>query len=68
MSIKKELVNGKTITNKIKFTDSFSFTSSSLSILVDNLSEGFHNYKCTDYKSRLQYISTKDNQLYNHNI
>ena len=37
--------------------------SNSLSSLVDNLSEGLHNYKCTDCKSCLDYISTKDNQL-----
>ena len=40
-SIKKELKNGKVITYKIKFIDSFIFMSSSLSSLVDNLSEGF---------------------------
>ena len=34
--IKKELGNSKTITYKIKFTDSFRFISSSLSRLVDN--------------------------------
>ena len=39
--IKKELDNGKTITYKIKFIDSFRFMSSSISTLVDNLSEGF---------------------------
>ena len=37
--------------------------SSSLSNLVDNLSEGLHNYKCADCKSCLDYISTKDDQL-----
>ena len=30
--------------------------SSSLSILVDNLSEGIYNYKCADCKSNLDYI------------
>ena len=39
--IKKELDNGKTITYKIKFIDSFRFMSSSISTLVDNLYEGF---------------------------
>ena len=43
---KKELENNKAITYKTKFTDSFRFMSSSLSSLVDNLSEGRHNNKC----------------------
>ena len=34
-----------------------------LSSLVDNLAEGFHNDKCTDCKSCLEYISTKDELL-----
>ena len=46
------------ITYKIKFIDSFSFMSSSLSKLVDNLSEGIHNNKCADCKSNLDYIKT----------
>ena len=37
--------------------------STSLSNLVDNLSKGLHSDKCTDCKSRLDYISIKDNQL-----
>ena len=37
--------------------------SSLLSGHVDNLSGGLQNYKCTDCKSCLNYISTKDNQL-----
>ena len=41
--IKKERDNGKTITYKIKFIDSFRFMSSSLSSLVHDLSEGIHN-------------------------
>ena len=32
--------------------------SSSLSKLVDNLSEGIHNNKCADFKSNLDYIKT----------
>ena len=61
--INKEFENGKTITYKIKFIDSFRFMSSSLSSLADNLSEGLHNNKCTDCKSCLEYISTKDELL-----
>ena len=51
MQIKKEIENGKTITYKINFIDSFRYMSSLLSSLVDNLSEGLHNDKCTYCKS-----------------
>ena len=37
--------------------------STSLSNLVNNLSEGVHNDKCTDCKSYLDYMTTKDEQL-----
>ena len=37
--------------------------SSSLSNLVDDLSEGLHSDKCTDCKSCLDYMITKDDQL-----
>ena len=37
--------------------------SSSLSKLVDNLSEGIHNNKCVDCKSNLDYIKTKNEKL-----
>ena len=59
--IKKEADNGKTITYKVKFIDSFRFMSRSLSSLVDNLSEGL--YKCTNCEPCLDYISTKDNNI-----
>ena len=61
--IKKELDNGKPILCKIKFIGSFRFKSSSLSSLLDNLSEGFHSRKCTEYKYCLHYMTTKDEQL-----
>ena len=63
MPIKKEHNNGKKITDKIKFTDSYRFMSSTLWSIIDNLSEGLHNYKYTDCKSFLDYISTKDELL-----
>ena len=37
--------------------------SSSLSKLVDNLSEGLHNNKCLDCESCLDYIKTKNEKL-----
>ena len=50
------------ITYKIKFIDSYRFMSSSLSKLVDNLSEGIHNNKCSDCESNLDYIKIKKNK------
>ena len=47
--IKKELNNGKTITYKIKFIDSFRFMSSSLSSLLDNLSKAINCDDCESY-------------------
>ena len=51
------------ISYNIKFIDSFRFMSTSLSNLVDNLSEGLHSDKCTNCKLHLDYMSIKDNQL-----
>ena len=51
------------ISYKIKFIDSFRFMSSSLSDLVDHLSDGLHVDECTDCKSCLDYIELKDDQL-----
>ena len=57
VSIKKKTENKDLeITYKIKFIDSYRFMSSSLSKLVDNLSEGIHNNKCVDCKSDLDYV------------
>ena len=51
------------ISYKIKFIDSFRFMSRSLSNLVDKLSEGLHNDKCTDCKSCLNCMMIRDDQL-----
>ena len=64
--IKKEIENKNKIieiTYKLKFIDSFRFMSTSISKLVDNLSEGLHNNRCVDCKSYLDYMITKDEKL-----
>ena len=65
--IKKEIKKKKDkiieITYKIKFIDSYRFMSTSLSKLVDNLSEGLHNNRCVDCKSCLDDMKTKDEKL-----
>ena len=64
--IKKEINNKDKIieiTYKIKFIDSYRFMSTSLSNLVDNLSEGLHNNKCVNCESCLDYMKTKDEKL-----
>ena len=63
--IKKKIENKDLeITYKIKFIDSYRFMSSSLSKLVDNLSEGVHNYKCLDCNSCLDFVRfTKNEKL-----
>ena len=55
--IKKKIENKDLeITYTIKFIDSYRFMASSLSKLVDTLSEGIHNNKCSDCGSNLDYI------------
>ena len=62
--IKKKIENKDLeITYKIKFIDSYRFMSSSLSKLVDNLSEGIHNNKCLDCKCCLDYIKIENEKL-----
>ena len=62
--LKKKIKNKDIeITYKLKFIDSYRFMSSSLSKLVDNLSEGIHNNKCVDCNSCLDYIKIKNKKL-----
>ena len=62
--LKKKIENKNIeITYKIKFIDSYRFMSSSLSKLIDNLSEGLHNNKCLNCKSYLDYIRTENEKL-----
>ena len=66
--IKKEITKKDKIVKisykiKIKFIDSYRFMSTSLSKLVNNLSEGLHNDECKDCKSYLDYMTTKDEKL-----
>ena len=57
--IKKKIENKDLeIAYKIEFIDSYRFTASSLSKLVNNLSEGIHNNKCSDCGSNLDYVKT----------
>ena len=71
MPIKKEITkkykdgNDKItkISYKIKFINSYRFMSTSLSNLVNNLSEGVHNDKCTNCKFYFDHMTTKDEQL-----
>ena len=66
--ISKELDNGKTITYKLKFIDSFRFMSTSLSKLVDDLS-GIYKKECKGceerrkIKSVCNFIVLKNNKL-----
>ena len=55
--IKKKIHNKDLEINyKIKIIDSYRFMPSSSSKLVDNLSAGIHNNKCSDCESNLDYI------------
>ena len=56
--VKKRIENkNMDITYKIKFIDSFRFMATSLSKLVDNLTEVVHNDKCDKYKSSLCFVN-----------
>ena len=62
--IKKRIENkDMEITYKLKFVDSFRFMATSLSKLVDNLTEGIHNDKCINCKSDISYMKAIDETL-----
>ena len=57
--IKKRIENkNMDITYRLKFIDSFRFMSTSLSKLVDNLTDNIHNDKCVNCKSNLCFVRT----------
>ena len=67
--IKKKCDNGKTITRKLRFIDSFTFTSTLLSELVDNTSGIFNSIECKSciekikINSELCFVGLKNNRL-----
>ena len=61
--IEKELDNGKTITWKLKFIDSIRFITTSLSKLVDNLSD-IYSKECKGSKSICDLIWLKNIKLH----
>ena len=62
--IKKRIKNkNMDVTYKIKFVDSFRFMATSLSKLVDNLTEGIHNDKCNKCESNLCFVNAMNETL-----
>ena len=62
--IKKRIENkNMDITYKIKFIDSFRFTATLLSKLVDNLTDNIHNDKCIKCKCNLCFVRAMNETL-----
>ena len=62
--IKKRIENkNMDITYKIKFIDRFRFMATSLSKLVDNLTENIHSDKCVKCKSNLCFVNAMNETL-----